>query len=53
MRKIAYAEVNYFKYLETMIIDPYYMSSIDYDRYMRESYQKFKEAVRMVGLQKK
>jgi tripartite-type tricarboxylate transporter receptor subunit TctC len=41
------------KTLETMIIDPYYMSSVDYDRYMRESFPKFKEAVHMVGLEKK
>ncbi len=41
------------KTLETMIIDPYYMSSADYDRYMRESFPKFKEAVHMVGLEKK
>jgi hypothetical protein len=41
------------KTLEAMIIDPYYMSSGQYDRYMREGFPQFKEAVYMVGLEKK
>jgi tripartite-type tricarboxylate transporter receptor subunit TctC len=41
------------KTLEAMIIDPYYMSTAQYDRYMRESFPQFKEAVYMVGLEKK
>jgi tripartite-type tricarboxylate transporter receptor subunit TctC len=43
----------FLKTLESMIIDPCYMNSDDYDRYMRERYPIFKEAVHMVGLEKK
>jgi tripartite-type tricarboxylate transporter receptor subunit TctC len=43
----------FLKTLESMIIDPCYLSTADYDRYMRLSYPKFKEAVEMVGLEKK
>jgi tripartite-type tricarboxylate transporter receptor subunit TctC len=43
----------FLKTLESMIIDPCYMSTADYDRYMRESYPRFKEAVQMVGLEKR
>jgi hypothetical protein len=41
------------KTLETMIIDPCYMSSNDYNQYMCESYHIFREALRKVGLEKK
>ncbi|MCG6536003.1 MAG: tripartite tricarboxylate transporter substrate binding protein [Syntrophales bacterium LBB04] len=41
------------KTLETMILDPCYSNTEDYDRYMRESYPMLKEAVKMVGLEKK
>ncbi len=41
------------KTLETMILDPCYSNTEDYDRYMRESYPRLKEAVKMVGLEKK
>jgi hypothetical protein len=41
------------KALENLFIDPCYRNSADYDQFMRESYPKFKEAVYMVGLEKK
>jgi tripartite-type tricarboxylate transporter receptor subunit TctC len=41
------------KALENLFIDPCYRNSADYDRFMHESYPRFKEAVQMVGLQKK
>ena len=41
------------KALENLLITPCYRNSMEYDQFMRESYPKFKEAVRMVGLEKK
>lgn len=41
------------KTLETMVMGTCYSGSADYDRFMRESFPKLKEAVEMVGLQKK
>jgi len=43
----------FMKTLETVIIDPCYLSTSEYDRYMRDNFSKFKEAVQMVGLEKK
>jgi tripartite-type tricarboxylate transporter receptor subunit TctC len=39
--------------LETMMISPCYMNTEDYERYVREVDPKLKEAIRMVGLEKK
>jgi tripartite-type tricarboxylate transporter receptor subunit TctC len=43
----------FLKTLDTMLLSTCYSKTEDYDRFMRESYSKFKEAVRMVGLEKK
>jgi len=41
------------KALENLMIEPCYLSSADYTQFMRESAPKFKDAVYMVGLEKK
>jgi tripartite-type tricarboxylate transporter receptor subunit TctC len=41
------------KALENLFISPCYRNSADYDQFMRESYPRLKEAVQMVGLEKK
>ena len=41
------------KALETLLINPCYLDSQGYDQFMRESAPKFKEAVYLVGLEKK
>ena len=51
--KEAMKDPVYNKTLETMLMGSCYAGSADYDRFMRESYPKYKEAVEMVGLQKK
>ena len=43
----------FLKTLDIFYQPPYYLNSQDYDRYMRESYTKLGEAIRMVGLAKK
>jgi tripartite-type tricarboxylate transporter receptor subunit TctC len=43
----------FLKTVDTLDMPLLYMNSEDYDRYIRESYPKYGEAVRMVGLEKK
>ena len=51
--KEAMKDPVFIKTCETLLMPNLYLNSEDYDRYMRESYPKFGEAVRMVGLAKK